>query len=85
MPRQQYGHKLSTLVKLYTDKQKYGGSVDSFDFKLTIFYDLCTKASITQGTYLDVFSTMLKDDALDYYYDSVNNKGLLFKDMCKSI
>ena len=85
VPGQQYGRELSTLVKLYTDKQKYGGSADSFDFKLTIFYDLCTKAGIPQTMYPDAFSTMLKDDALDYYYDTVNNKGLSFEDMRKSI
>ncbi|TQS33459.1 hypothetical protein Golomagni_06196 [Golovinomyces magnicellulatus] len=59
---------------MYDEKLKYGGSQDSFDFKLTIFYDLCTKAGINSDAYSSSFSTMLRDDALDYFYDSINNQ-----------
>ena len=35
-----YGKELANLAKLYTDKSKYSGKNDNFDFKLTIFMDL---------------------------------------------
>jgi hypothetical protein len=36
-----YGRELANLAKLYTDESKYSGNNDNFDFKLTIFTDLC--------------------------------------------
>ena len=36
-----YGKELANLAKLYTDESKYSGENDNFDFKLTIFMDLC--------------------------------------------
>ena len=41
-----YGKKLANLAKLYTDKSKYSSKNDNFDFKSTIFIDLCQKADI---------------------------------------
>jgi hypothetical protein len=35
-----YSKELINLVKLYTNKVKYNGENDNFDFKLTIFTDL---------------------------------------------
>jgi hypothetical protein len=35
-----YGKELTNLAKLYTDKSKYSGEKNNFDFKLTIFIDL---------------------------------------------
>ena len=36
-----YGKELANLAKLYTNKSKYSGKNDNFDFKLIIFIDLC--------------------------------------------
>jgi hypothetical protein len=36
-----YNKELVNLAKLYTDEAKYSGENDNFDFKLTIFTDLC--------------------------------------------
>jgi hypothetical protein len=36
-----YSKELVNLAKLYTDKLKYSNENDNFDFKLTIFMDLC--------------------------------------------
>jgi len=36
-----YGKELVNLAKLYTDESKYSSENDNFDFKLTIFMDLC--------------------------------------------
>jgi hypothetical protein len=35
-----YGKELANLAKLYTNKYKYSGKNDNFDFKLIIFIDL---------------------------------------------
>jgi hypothetical protein len=36
-----YSKELANLAKLYTDEFKYSGKNDNFNFKLTIFIDLC--------------------------------------------
>jgi hypothetical protein len=35
-----YSKELANLAKLYTDKAKYSGENNNFDFKLIIFIDL---------------------------------------------
>ena len=35
-----YGKELANLAKLYTNKSKYSGKNNNFNFKLTIFTDL---------------------------------------------
>ena len=42
----EYSKELGSLVKYYSEESKYNSENDNFDFKLTIFYDLCTKAAI---------------------------------------
>ena len=41
-----YGKELANLAKLYTNKSKYSSENNNFNFKLTIFTDLCQKADI---------------------------------------
>jgi len=41
-----YNKELANLAKLYTDESKYSNKNDNFDFKLTIFINLCQKANI---------------------------------------
>lgn len=36
------------MIKLYTDEAKYSGEKDNFDYKLTIFLDLYSKANVLQ-------------------------------------
>ena len=65
---QNFGREISVLAKLYTNDVKYTGEDDGFDYKMTIFRDLCEKANVPiNGTY-QAFSTMLRGPALDYYY-----------------
>jgi hypothetical protein len=40
---------------------------------------------ISRDIYTKAFSTMLREDALDYYYDNVNDKGFSFEVMCHMI
>lgn len=56
------------MAKIYTEEQKYGGTNESLDFKLKIFYDICRRADIPQKAYSNALPTMLKGLALDIYY-----------------
>src|SRR6202021_1919224 len=73
MKVKEYNKELGSLVKYYTEESKYNGENDNFDFKLTIFYDLCTKAAIPKVALAQAYSTMLKGMALDHYYTNPKN------------
>jgi hypothetical protein len=64
---------LANLTKMYTEKLQYGGENDNFDQKLKIFHDLCSCAGIPRISRNRAFPTMLRDMALDYYYDNFDN------------
>jgi len=55
-----YSKEAATIAKIYTDDQKYDGVSNSFDFKLTIFYNICKRASLPPKGYITAFLTMLK-------------------------
>ena len=55
-----YSKEAATIVKIYTDDQKYNGVSNSFNFKLTIFYDICRRSSLPPKGYITVFPTILK-------------------------
>lgn len=65
-----YTHALVQLAKLYTDEMKYGGGEDSFDWKYQVFQDYCQRVSLpnTPEAHNLALPTMLKGQALDYYY-----------------
>jgi len=65
-----YSKEAATIAKIYTDDQKYDGVSDSFNFKLTIFYDICKRAGLPPKGYITAFPTMLKGLAQDHYYNS---------------
>jgi hypothetical protein len=67
-----YKKEAATVAKMYTDSQKYDGVSESFDFKLTIFEDICRRAGLQPDGYMIAFPTMLKGLAQDHYY----NRGL---------
>ena len=60
-------------MKMYTEKLQYGGENDNFYQKLKIFYDLCNQVGIPRIARNRAFLTMLRDMALDYYYDNFDN------------
>ena len=66
-----YGKELANTAKLYTDDQKYSNISGNFNFKLTIFYNICNRANILFNTYFKALSFMLIGLALNHYY---NNK-----------
>ena len=79
-----YGSEVAIIAKIYTDDQKYSGVDNSFDFKLTIFYDICNRASLLPEGYMTMFPTMLKRLAQAHYYNcSLSSK--LFDATCTYI
>jgi hypothetical protein len=54
-----FGRELTNLAKLYIDKSKYNRENDNFDFKLTIFCDLCSHTNIPKEAKARAFPTML--------------------------
>jgi len=65
-----YSKKAATITKIYTDDQKYDRVSNSFNFKLTIFYNICKRASLPPKGYITALLTMLKGLAQDHYYNS---------------
>ena len=57
------------VAKIYTDSQKYDRVSESFNFKLTIFKDICRRAGLQLDDYIIAFPTMLKGLAQDHYYN----------------
>ena len=84
---QGYGRGLSNLAKMYTEESKYSGENDNFDFKLTVFHDICSRADVPEEAKARAFPTMLHGLALDYYYSNVaiSTRILTLDDICRSI
>jgi hypothetical protein len=69
---------------MYTDKQKYLGDLDNFEFKYIIFLNLYKQAEVPKDAYLKAFPMMLKGAALNYYYMNCKLESLLL-DLCNNI
>jgi hypothetical protein len=63
-----YGRELSIMIKIYIEESKYRGNRDSFDFKLTIFYDIYGRTNIPHEAKAKAFPIMLKGLALNFFY-----------------
>ena len=61
-PRQgpRYSKEVAIIVKIYIDDQKYNRVSNSFDFKLTIFYNICKRSSLPPEGYIVAFPSILK-------------------------
>ena len=75
---------LANLAKMYKEKLQYGGENDNFDFKLTIFRDLCKRAGIPLTARNLAYPAMLRDLALEHYYINLNNTSEIppFEELC---
>jgi len=69
---------------MYTEESKYSGEDDNFDYKLTIFNDLCDRVGIPQEAKIKGFPTMLYGITLNFYYE---NKATYttFNDICNAV
>ena len=64
-----YSKEAATIMKIYTDDQKYNSISNSFNFKLTIFYNICRRSSLPPKGYITAFPTILKGLAQAHYYN----------------
>ena len=76
-PTRGYSKEATALAKLYTEGQKYEGRPDEiFAFKFDIFSDHCDRAGLPLEARAPVFSTMLKGEALRFYFSACRDTGI---------
>ena len=56
---QSFSKELANLAKIYMDKSRYSGENDNFDYKLVIFYNLCSRADIPDDIKAKAYLTIL--------------------------
>ena len=80
-----YGRELNIIIKIYTKESKYRSNRNSFNFKLTIFYNIYRCTDILYKTKAKTFPTMLKGLVLDFFYlnNTINKSS--FQDICNAI
>ena len=61
---------------MYMEDNKYSGEDDNFNFKLTIFYNLCSRANVPQEAKVKAYPIMLRGLALNHYYTNLKNVTL---------
>ena len=64
-----YSKEAVTIAKIYIDDQKYNSVSNSFNFKLTIFYNIYRRSSLPPKGYITTFPTILKGFTQVYYYN----------------
>ena len=55
-----YSRKAAIIAKIYINNQKYARVANSFNFKLTIFYNICKRLRVLLDNYIIIFLIMLK-------------------------
>ena len=63
-----YSRELTQLDKIYRDEDKFSGTGDNFNFKLTIFREKCNRVGLHPDGYSQASSIMLSGQALSVYY-----------------
>ena len=58
---------------MYIEDNKYSREDDNFNFKLTIFYNFCSRANIPQEAKVKAYPIILCSLALNYYYTNLKN------------
>ncbi len=56
------------LDKIYKDEDKFSGTGDNFNFKVTIFYDKCRRVGLPPNAYIYGASIMLSGQAQTHFY-----------------
>ena len=80
-----YKQELNIIIKIYTKESKYKSNRNSFNFKLTIFYNIYGRTNILYKTKAKAFPIMLKGLVLDFFYlnNTINKSS--FQDICSTI
>lgn len=73
---------LVSLSKFYTDKEKYSGDNDNFDFKLSIFYEISRRAEVPTDMLYKAFPMMLRESALEFFHANYDSLPSTFKELC---
>ena len=63
-----YRQELSIIIKIYIKESKYKSNRDSFDFKLTIFYNIYGRVNILYKAKAKAFPIILKGLVLNFFY-----------------
>jgi hypothetical protein len=80
-----YRQELSIIIKIYTKESKYKSNRNSFNFKLTIFYDIYGHANVPHKAKAKAFPIILKGLALNFFYlNNIINKSS-FQNICSAI
>src|SRR6266576_951052 len=79
-----WGKEISNTAKIYIEELKYNGTNGSFNYKLTIFYNICNQSDILQEAYNKALPIMLTGLALNQYFNG-RLGNLLFKDACRHL
>ena len=80
-----YSRELNIIIKIYIKESKYKSNRDSFNFKLTIFYNICGRVNILYKAKVKAFPIMLKGLVLDFFYLNNTINKLSFQDICSAI
>ena len=71
-----YRWELGIMIKIYTKEHKYRGDRDSFNFKLSIFYNIYRRVNILYKAKAKAFFIILKGLVLNFYYlNNIINKS----------
>ena len=63
-----YKQELNIIIKIYTEESKYKSNRNSFNFKLTIFYNIYRYTNILYKAKAKAFPIILKGLVLDFFY-----------------
>jgi len=55
-----YSKEVAIIAKIYIDNQKYNRVNNSFNFKLTIFYNIYNRSGLLPEGYIVAFPSILK-------------------------
>ena len=80
-----YRRELSIIIKMYIKESKYRGNRDSFNFKLTIFYNIYRYVNILYKAKAKAFPIILKGLVLDFFYlnNTINKSS--FQNICNTV
>ena len=73
-----WGKEISNTAKMYTEELKYNSINGNFNYKLTIFYNICNQSNVLQEAYNKALLIMLTSLALNQYFNG-RLSNLLFK------
>src|SRR6266568_6041593 len=63
-----WGKEISNAVKMYIEELKYNGINSSFNYKLTIFYNIYNQSNVPQEAYNKALLIILIGLALNQYF-----------------